>query len=183
MNWEIYWFTQRRLAPRLSPLGPSWDSTCAPLGPKSMRHVDATRGIRGCCVNKVGQKSMCFTYTSTHLPFLIENPHSPNFYQRTGVLRMQKWPPRPSKMTQNRPQRQPQITLKRFYQHLHSSLQPPRYAYADLRHGVCGAGVHSCVFNTIYICIYIYIYMYIYIYIYIYICVFIFIYIYIYIYI
>ena len=43
-------------------------------------------------------KSMCFTYTSTHLTFIIENANSPNFYQRTGVLRMHKWPPRPSKM-------------------------------------------------------------------------------------
>ena len=60
---------------------------------------------------------------------------------------MQKWPPRPSEMTQNRHQKQPQMTLKRFYQHLHSSLQPPRYTYADLRHEVCGAGVHACVFN------------------------------------
>ena len=62
---------------------------------------------------------------------------------------MQKWPPRPSKMTQNRPQKQPQMTLKRFYQHMHFNLQPPRYAYADLRHEVCGAGVHACVFNIL----------------------------------
>ena len=99
------------------------------------------------CVNKVGQKSMCFTYTSTHLTFIIAHANSPNFHQRTGALRMQKWPPRPSKMTQNRPQKQPQMTLKRSYQHMHFSLQPPRYAYADLRHVVCGAGVHACVFN------------------------------------
>ena len=103
-------------------------------------------------------------YTSTRLTFIIENVHSPNFHQRTGALRMQKWPSRPSKMTQNRPQKQPQITLNRFYQHMHFSLQPPRYAYAELRPEVCGAGVHSCVFN-----IYIYIYIPIYIYIYIYI--------------
>ena len=93
-------------------------------------------------------------YTSTHLTFIIEHANSPNFHQRTGALRMQKWPPRLSKMTQNRPQKRPQMTLKRFYQHMHFSLQPPRYAYADLRHGVCGAGVHACVFK-----IYIYIYI------------------------
>ena len=88
-----------------------------------------------------------FYLLSTHLTFIIAHANSPNFHQRTGALRMQKWPPRPSKMTQNRPQRQPQITLKRFYQHMHFSLQPPRYAYADLRHEVCGAGIHACVFN------------------------------------
>ena len=87
-------------------------------------------------------------YTSTHLTFIIEHANSHNFHQRTGALRMQKWLPRPSKMTQKRPQ----MTLKRFYQHMHFSLQPSRYAYADLRHEVCGAGVHACVFN-----IYIYI--------------------------
>ena len=120
-------------------------------------------GICGCCVNKVGQKSMCFTYTSTHLTFIIEHANSPNFHQRTGALRMQKWPPRPSKMTQNRPQKRPKMTLKRFDQHMHFSLQPPRYAYADLRHEVCGAGVHACVFNIYitYLYIYIYICMYI----------------------
>ena len=53
------------------------------------------------------------------------------------------------------------MTLKRFYQHTHFSLQPPRYAYADLRHEVCGAGIHACVFNlSIYIYIYIYRYRY-----------------------
>ena len=102
-------------------------------------------------------------YTSTHLTFIIEHANSPNFHQRTGALRMQKWPPRPSKMTQNRPQKQPQMTLKRFYQHMHFSLQPPRYAYVDLRQEVCGAGVHACVFNMhmhthTYIHTYIYIY-------------------------
>ena len=85
--------------------------------------------------------------TSTHLTFIIENAHSPNFQHRAGALRMQKWPPRPPKMTKNPPQKQPQMTLKRFYQHMHFSLQPPRYAYVDLRHEVCGAGVHACVFN------------------------------------
>ena len=25
--------------------------------------------------------------------------------------------------------------------------QAPRYAYADLRHRMCGAGVHACVIN------------------------------------
>ena len=28
------------------------------------------------------------------------------------------------------------------------SLQHPRYAYADLRHRMCGAGVYACVFNN-----------------------------------
>ncbi len=29
------------------------------------------------------------------------------------------------------------------------SLQPPSYAYADLRHRMYGAGVYACVFNKI----------------------------------
>ena len=86
-------------------------------------------------------------YTSTRLSFLIEHVHSPNFHQSTGALRIQNWPPRPPKMIKTRPQKQPQTTLKRFYQHTHFSLQHQRYAYADLRHEVCGAGIHACVFN------------------------------------
>ena len=86
-------------------------------------------------------------YTSTRLTFIVENAQLPNFNQSTGALRMQRWLPRPSKMTQKRRKKQPQMKLKRFYQHMHFSLQPPRYAYADLIHEVCGAGIHACVFN------------------------------------
>ena len=153
-KWAPSWFKMGPSCPSWPPkksvsqwgknqLTPSWPQICTWRAQEPLQGG----GICGCCVNKVGQKSMCFTYTSTHLTFIIENANSPNFYQRTGVLRMQKWPPRPSKMTQNRPQKQPQMTLKRFYQHTHFSLQPPRYAYADLRHEVCGAGIHACVFN------------------------------------
>ena len=49
-------------------------------------------------------------YTSTRLTFIIENAHTPNFYQRTGALRMQKWPPRPSKMTKNDQKSTPKAT-------------------------------------------------------------------------
>ena len=95
-------------------------------------------------------------YTSTHLTFIIEHTNSPNFHQRTGALRDAKVA---SKTFQNDPKSTPKATTndpKRFYQHMHFSLQPPRYAYADLRHEVCGAGGHACVFN-IYIFLYIYI--------------------------
>ena len=117
----------------LAQVGPMLDPSWFQVGPKSV-----AEGPR-CLSQRV--------YTSTHLTFIIAHANSPNFHQRTGALRMQKWPPRPSKMTQNRPQKRPQMTLKRFYLHMHFSLQPPRYAYADLRHKVCGAGVHACVFN------------------------------------
>ena len=49
-------------------------------------------------------------YTSTRLTFLIEHVHSPNFHQSTGALRMQKWPPRPSKMTKNHQKSTPKAT-------------------------------------------------------------------------
>ena len=66
------------------------------VGPKS-----APKGPR-CLSQRV--------YTSTRLTFLIEHVHSPNFHQSTGALRMQRWPPRPSKMTKKSPKKTPKAT-------------------------------------------------------------------------
>ena len=62
-------------------------TSCRQVGPKS-----APEGLR-CLSQRV--------YTSTRRTFIIEHANSPNFHQSTGALRMQKWPPRPSKMTKN----------------------------------------------------------------------------------
>ena len=43
--------------------------------------------------------------------------------------------------------KQTQLRLQWFYQHMHLNIQNPRCSYADLRHEVCGAGFHACVFN------------------------------------
>ena len=69
---------------------------CRQVGPKS-----APEGPR--CLSKG-------VYTSTRLTFIIENAHSPNFHQSTGALRIQKWPPRPSKMIKNDQKSTPKAT-------------------------------------------------------------------------